>query len=338
MSRERIYASYRVEVENLDGSKQEFTFDSIDTSYKDMLDRYREIKDKFSDDKNVYCITFIGVKKDGSMKAVYPPKIVNSKENKVNKTPFDEIKDILDNIKRYGDLYGNYEQWYYKKLDELLHDVESAKFVNEENLNDYKIKVFDSLFNLRDERRDFKNRSIASKSMLTHGNLKVNYLSDLSKIWNKSNTFKEEDINSNVKCYRISYVDEEEKNYIIKDLKDKGYSHILELPDNSIGYYQKIYDRKIKEEQKNDINDDVGYGIESFNSNELDLLYGTIRTITYGQKVPKQNKKSGTDLQIRCHTEGQIKDVIKNNKDIYNKIMYIKDKKTVRLLERKVSA
>ena len=34
MSRERIYASYRVEVENLDGSKQEFTFDSIEKDLK----------------------------------------------------------------------------------------------------------------------------------------------------------------------------------------------------------------------------------------------------------------------------------------------------------------
>ena len=110
MERERIYASYRVEVENLDGSKQEFTFDSIDTSYKDMLDRYREIKDKFKNDKDVYCITFIGVKKDGSMKAVYPPKIVNSKEVKEenNKTPFDEMKEIFEIINQYdGETYYN---------------------------------------------------------------------------------------------------------------------------------------------------------------------------------------------------------------------------------------
>ena len=131
MSRERKYVSYRVEVENLDGSKQEFTFDSIDTSYKDMLDRYREIKDKFSDDKDVYCITFIGVKKDGSMKAVYPPKIVNSKDEKEenNKTPFDEINNILESLRQYKDLYRNYEIYYSKKLDELLHDVEASRFV-----------------------------------------------------------------------------------------------------------------------------------------------------------------------------------------------------------------
>ena len=333
MGRERIYASYRVEVENLDGSKQEFTFDSIDTSYKDMLDRYREIKDKFSDDKDVYCITFIGVKKDGSMKAVYPPKIVNSKENKEeSKTPFDEINNILESLRQYKDLYRNYEIYYSKKLDELLHDVEASRFVSNEKLNDYKIKIFDSLFELRDNRRITKDRNTIANKVFKDNKLNLENINELNELWNRHDNFTKDDINKNVKCNVISYLNERDCQEIINNLRFKGYDNIYKLPENKICYFQYLKNRTIEENinLKNKV-EELKSCVDNVYSSELDLMLNAVSTISCGKKI---EKKKGSSIQVKCKTEGQIRKTIEDNKDKYEKCIFIKDKNIVRLINR----
>ena len=307
MSRERKYVSYKVQVENLDGSKQEFTFDSIDTSYKDMLDRYREIKDKFSDDKDVYCITFIGVKKDGSMKAVYPPKIVNSKENKVNETPFDEIKSILSLINKYdGELYENYKLWIDKKIKEMHHVLRDTIGSNDDD----KLLLFAKEFKeILEERIVIKNRHQDVKNfkdiLFKHNDLEKAL--EFKNHWNRRD--KEKDINLGISeaniCKSIDFSNEEEKRAIMNKLKNQGWDNILELPNNKIGYFNDY-----TPERRNEKN---------------------IKTIKFSQKIPKE--KGSSIIITYCSMKEKMK-IIKDLHDKYEKCENLEESGAIKLINR----
>lgn len=326
----RKYATYEVVVVGFDGSKSEFKYDGIGSEYKAMLDQYKTIKEKFSEDKTISNIDFVGISEDGKMNVIHTKQMNNKENNK--ETPVDVMNEQLNIIKDYKNNFGNYEQWLEKKMNEFKHRRERIKFLkSEEEKNNERIKISIEEEQFLEERRIFKNRWEASYNMDLN-NFNTKNINMFNKLWNRK--WDKDEITDKIYCYREKFNSEEEKQILIDKLIKEGYNKILQLPNNYIGYYKTIYRNK-KSIKVDDTNiDNLAEECNDVKIEETTLDTNCIKTITMNEKLPREK---GSCIQIKYKSMKEKMKIIKEQHDKYERCENIADKSIIRLMYRKTA-
>lgn len=234
------YQNYKISVTYINGDKEEINYKGINTSnYKDMIKLYSDIKDEYSDKSAT--IEFIGVDNSGELK-IFWSKTVEVKEEKIINNDI-SIEDILINIKANLELLIEKETLAHakqgildKQQDIQLHKIEGIDngiFNNEEEKTLEKIKVFDSIHNLRIQRRQNKN-NISLFSNINNIVNKKQLVGDISKILN---------ISEKVCNKKYEYLTEKkvEEFNIVKKVKYRTEKERISLTSQLQPKYSKVY-------------------------------------------------------------------------------------------------
>lgn len=315
MCKKRKYVSYKVIV-NKKGGVEEIQFEGINgSSYKNMLDAYRHyISECLTND--IITIDFCGVSSEGKLGIMWTKEC----KKETDKTPFEVIEDTIDEIKSYKDNYKNYEKWYTKKMDELLHSVEELNFVKyKEEFDKIGSNIINEIFKLRNERREIKYRKYASEKYLSDDTFN---LEELITMWNKKSNFKKKDVNKNLKCYRVKYNTKEEKNDLLNKLYEEGWDKIMELPNNYIGYYNVVYSCNKPKESKD---------VES-----TTIPTDYIKTVDFNN-INLIPKTKGSCVQVRYNNIKDKRTIEKMFGRKYKNIENIQEEKIIRLMYRKTA-
>ncbi|MBN1074736.1 hypothetical protein DVV91_10315 [Clostridium botulinum] len=233
------YEKYQIVVQYYNGDTENINLAGINTSnYNNMINVYHNVKKKYYE--GVKAIDFVGIGKDGSLGILF------RKENK-NKTGRDDLKenveDIMNRISKDMLLIKEKNFYHYdmisalnKKEDMLLHTIESfknRKFKNDNQRDREKIKIFNILEGVRDERRWHKEQldtiSKLQQHTLKEGMLNVTHL---------SNVFKASKTNKKMQ-YLDFKVAEQKKIYTEELIKDK---------DRQVKKLKKDYEKVIIDE------------------------------------------------------------------------------------------
>lgn len=160
----RKYQEYSIKITYLNGDTEDINYKGINTSsYKDMLNLYRDVKEKYQDES--VTIDFIGATDKGELGILFQKKIITEDtalkeyaEKVTNIKVEDIIKNIYSNFKMLNDKRKySHEQISIcdKEQDILLHKIEC--FNNELGNNEIKTSIFDNIQDIRIKRRRYKN-------------------------------------------------------------------------------------------------------------------------------------------------------------------------------------
>lgn len=236
------YQEYKIVVTYINGDKEEINYKGINTSnYKDMIKLYSDIKDEYSDKSAT--IDFVGISTCGELK-VFWSKTVEVKEVEEELINTDtSIEDILTNIKANLELLIEKETIAYakqgildKQQDVELHRVENIDngiFISEEEKTLEKVKVFDSIQNIRKERRLNKN-NISLNTNISNKINKKQIINDISSILGISEI-------ANNKKYEYLTDKRAEEFSIVKKVKFRTERERISLTSQLQPKYSKVY-------------------------------------------------------------------------------------------------
>lgn len=236
MTVKRKYTSYKVTITKTNGFTEDINMKGINnTSYKDMLEVYTSIKEKYA---NRSCIIeFVGVnEKDEEMKVIFSKSInIENNEDKIEIKAKDMAKEIntlinntkqliKDNRKQNSKLLGGTN----KKLDMNLHIMQSNKVNNVSETNEAKLNRYDEISSLRVDRMNYKNE-ISDLDRLKY------LIEGIEEFQNELKIF----INSKNK--KIDFSDEAlEEYYIIKETTYKNDKQRIKLTSEWKSKYKKV--------------------------------------------------------------------------------------------------
>lgn len=239
------YQQYKISVTYINGDKEEINYKGINTSnYKDMIKLYSDIKDEYSDKSAT--IDFVGISTCGELKVFWSKKI-ESKEETIETEELSSnnisIEDILTNIKANLELLIEKETIAYakqgildKQQDVELHRVENIDngiFISEEEKTLEKVKVFDSIQNIRKERRLNKN-NISLNTNISNKINKKQIINDISSILGISEI-------ANNKKYEYLTDKRAEEFSIVKKVKFRTERERISLTSQLQPKYSKVY-------------------------------------------------------------------------------------------------
>lgn len=320
MGRERKHVKYMVVVNCINGDKQEFNFDGINMKYREMLNRYSEVKEKFGNDKDVLNIQFIGITKDKEINVIYTKEV--SKEN--NKLDFvneenpaiailNNLKFMRNNSKSYCDINDFYDDIQIP----LLHEFENFEY------NDLSaVELTNKIIKIRKDRRINKNKKIAidelNNSIYKLDNLitKFEYINNL---WTGNVTCSEKAIKKYSRMHdyhEVKYNSENERLFLLEKLKQEGWNTVIDLRNGYIGYCGSTFNINSKP------NEDK---IEC-NSKE-----DNIKTIKFSQKIPKE--KGSSIIITYCSMKEKMK-IINDLHDKYEKCENLEESGAIKLINR----
>lgn len=245
------YVEYKVVIEYLNGDEKMVESESVDSSsYKEMLGLYKVSKKQAKDD--CISIKFIGVANDNEEKIFFEKQLITEdleEKTEVEKLSqyecFDLIEKIVDDIEALGDKRSKI--WsaigaYNKKQDVILHEIESSI----EPTNFEKIRIFDKLKEVREERRYAKNEKNVLDSYferLAEDNLILNHLKNVSGDFIKRK--KSHLIEVTAKIVPLTEQKAEELR-IIKEIGYKNFKERVSLTKQLQKTYDKVYHDDIK--------------------------------------------------------------------------------------------
>lgn len=331
MCKERKYASYKVVVTRNNGEREEITFKGVTGSdFKAMREAYSDYKEKVTPDSNITNIDFCGVSKDGKMNVMWNKPYEKKEESKTSylntDNPIEAILENLEYLNSKSEKYNDIVDFYDNADIPLLHEFEDA---TDEELMELGTKVR----KMRQDRRKIKNKNIAieelNNSPYSIKNL-INKFSYVNRLWIGDITCREKAIENYKRIhtyYEIEYNTEDEKKFLLSKLKEDGWNKILDLDNGYIGFsgnnnsIENFNYDKIKKEN-------------NYKVTESTLETNCIKTITFNQKFPKENKKQGTCIQIKYITDKQKMKIINDYHDKYERCETLSDKNIVRLMYR----
>lgn len=158
----RKYTSYKVNVEFLNGDKEEINFQGINTiSYREMLEVYKSTKEDY---KNISCkIKFEGISDSGELNIIFSKTINKTKEFEIveNERKLDdtkvevlieELQDIAEKLNKKRKMLSIKEVIANKNIEVELHHIEEDR-----EFTDLEIReIFERLKTNRVERRFIK--------------------------------------------------------------------------------------------------------------------------------------------------------------------------------------
>lgn len=233
----RKYENYKIIVTYDNGDKEEINYKGINTSsYKDMLNLYNEVKEKYSD--RCVVIDFVGVGENGNLSVFWTKKIDNkieeeSIESKTSIELIESMKSILETLRKKETNMRDKLGVVNKEQDIQLHKIENFNkntFVNESDVILEKIRIFDELERIRHERRQVKNEEVLFKDLLGRFNVKEliektgGVICHYNKLINKNNNveyFSDEKLEELEIIKKVKYRTERERISLITQLKPK---------------------------------------------------------------------------------------------------------------------
>ncbi|MBZ9693329.1 hypothetical protein [Clostridium sp. M14] len=243
------YQKYQITVQYYNGDTENINLAGINTSnYNNMISVYHNVKKKYYE--GVKAIDFVGIGKDGLLGILF------RKENK-NTTGRDDLKenveDIMNRISKDMFLIKEKNFYHYdmigalnKKEDLYLHMIENfkhKKFRNNIERDKEKIKIFDILEYIREERRWHKEQFEIIKDLqqntLKEGTLNVTHLANVFKINKIHKKFKFLDLK--LAEYKKIYTEEliKDKDRQVKRLKKDYEKVIIDEANERIIAYNK---------------------------------------------------------------------------------------------------
>ena len=258
-SKRKKFIQYKVEVYNLEGTKQTVSTKNTKTNdYKAMLEVYRETK-KASVGKDCV-IKFKGITKKGEVGCLF------TKENKseetlnairnaklANNTTVGEILNIVKNaeesFKMRKKLLEDQGLLCNKRIDTILHNLECDTYDTEES----KLEVVDELIKIRKQRRDIKDECSAIDYMKqtklinfvekTKIDNALNWI-DKNKVKrvNKQKVIRETGYKYAPRIY--VYNTELEKNNLVKQLEKRYDRVMLDSNNKEITCYTNVYSKE----------------------------------------------------------------------------------------------
>ena len=246
---------------------------------------------------------------------------------------------MINNIKKiqeYSKTYKDRESYYNKKQDDILHDIENIPILNlsEEEFNNRLINFGKEIIDVRNKRRETKNRNNALMYLTNNYdfNKMLNRFEEANKKYTK--IFDEKGIEKMRKSETIAYENEEDKINKISNLKNMGYDTVVDLGDGKIGYYEKCLNgnsSKINNNIKkvNKVNTNKLKPSQLFDKNLLTLDANTI--ISCEAKI---TRTKGSSMNVIYHTEKEKIFIMKNLQKKYKKIEIDESKKCLKLMYR----
>ena len=254
----RKYEEYVVKVTYKNGDSEQMQFNGINTSsYKDMLEVYREVKENKSKDVNVSTIDFIGISKDGELKVFFTKAInvkLNTKEelNKDCRVVVSEILDKVELLKQQKDYHKMMINKYEKQIDTMIHSIESHHnniFKSDDVKNNFKIRTFDKIEELSELRRYSKDQ-IADLDNIMKG-IRDAGIHGLKPFTNQRKKYKMNSIEFIKSVEKeVIYQDENEKSAYLYKYQDKYDKYIDDEAHNKLYFYNNVGLGKLNDRNK----------------------------------------------------------------------------------------
>lgn len=259
----RKYENYKIIVTYDNGDKEEINYKGINTSsYKDMLNLYNEVKEKYSD--RCVVIDFVGVGENGNLSVFWTKKIENRTEEETNKNEEDNIDsktsiellsiigESLEILKKRKSQCNARLGAIDKEQDIQLHKIESIrynKFETEEQIIAEKLKIFDALEEIRIKRRYIKNEGQLLQSFVIPSKLESIECRINSSIQKYDKLLKKDDktylssekLSDLEVIKKVSYTTEKERLHFMKQLTPK-YKKVT-YADGVITCYNRGYSK-----------------------------------------------------------------------------------------------
>ncbi|HDK7314211.1 TPA: hypothetical protein PTV97_003347 [Clostridium botulinum] len=246
----RKYQEYSIKITYLNGDTEDINYKGINTSnYNDMLNLYRDIKEKYQDESVI--INFLGKTDKGELGILFQKKIINKDaelkeyaEKVVNTEIEDIIKDIYNSFKLLNDKrkYSNEQiNICNKKQDILLHKIEHF---NNELGNEIKISIFDNIQAIRIQRRKLKEdlENLTNfNGMLCHYENKVNKRLTTEQVEKILTKALESIQKINNKQYDFLTDEKVEELKIMKEVRYKKQTERVKLMQQLKKEFDKIY-------------------------------------------------------------------------------------------------
>ena len=326
MCKERKYVSYKVVATYSNGDKEEVKYNGINSSYKEMLQVYRDFKNTCGVD--VDKIEFTGVTKNGELGIIFESKIKKQDLNNMEYNPMEDVLRGLTFIKNNPmKKYKNILDFYNATDKEYLHELENIRNMDisdkEKDLN--RIDLINRMDKAREYRRKMVDRRRAMSNLEDKINCeKLDKLIKLFKLCNDSwtgilscNSKAISEYERKNKHYELKYNSFEERDKIMEMLEKDKWKIIVDLGNGYVGYrgmnkdiedptYSKIF--KVKRELNN------------------------IKTINITDKVPQE---LGSCIEIKYDNNiKQRQHIIHNLSGKYDSHIIDKEKCVVRFINR----
>ena len=241
----RKYVNYKIEVTYLNGDKEVINNKEMDkSSYKEMLELYRETKEHYESENMCVKIDFIGVSEDRELNILWTKEIINREEfnvvERAKEVKQSDVLNIIKNIKDNLDILKEKSKFLAenlgtqdKKRDLLNHKIENCDSDNPE----VKLEIFNELQLVLNERRKVKNdlkyikilkSNIKSENirMETIYNIIDEFIDRTEYMENKTYDFSDENIEDKL-CKTYKYKNFKEKINMMKQLEQsKKYDKI----------------------------------------------------------------------------------------------------------------
>lgn len=174
----RVYEYYRIKVTTDEDVKYIFKEGIDKTSYKDIIRLYRETKNKETSRGAECKVELVGITQEGIEVSIFAKNI--SYESREEKELLTRTVDIVNDIKynlnlleRKREYHRNMMSCYDRKQETLLHKVETVKKLKgtKRDIQLEKLKLFDRIEQVRNERRFCKMEDKNIKSLFSKVNI-----------------------------------------------------------------------------------------------------------------------------------------------------------------------
>lgn len=240
----RKYQEYSIKITYLNGDTEDINYKGINTSsYKDMLNLYRDVKEKYQDES--VTIDFIGATDKGELGILFQKKIVTEDtalkeyaEKVTNIKVEDILQDIVYNIKLLNDKFEDskkYQGVLDKKINNKMHDIQN---VGKNVASSFKIKIYDDISDLENERRFIKNNFQNILSLKQKLQAKGLSLEKIQNIFQSRLSYIE---NGEKIKYEILTDKKAEELKIMKKVKYKDFKERMNLTKQLEKEYSRIY-------------------------------------------------------------------------------------------------
>lgn len=233
--RERVYNSYQVKVEYLNGDSEVINYKEKNSkSYKQVLELYKETREFYSKENTCVKINFCGITESNNINIIFTKEILNAEDLEI-KQKADEFKeksvaDITHNMIELLDMLIEKDKKLNeslnvlnKKQDVELHKIEAVKHPTDA----YKLEVFDAMASIRNDRRFIKNE------LTLLGNLKINDI--------KNQLLREKKAEKTIEKTENKIIDNGLENYVfVKEIKYRNYKELPNLVEQLKSKYDKV--------------------------------------------------------------------------------------------------
>ena len=327
MCKERKYASYKVVVTRNNGEKEEISFEGVTGSdFKAMREAYSDYKEKVTPDSNIINIDFCGVSKDGKMNVMCNKPYEKKEESKISylntDNPIEAILENLEYLKSIHSSVNDIVKFYDGNDIPKLHMIENIS--NDEDMKD----AIKTIKLERDERRIAKNKKLSIDSLIvgkTFDKL-LDEFKHANKLWigDSNNFYAKRQYLINNFNHRVKYNNEEERDLLMRTIKEDGWKDVVDLMNGYIAYRGNILHVENFKYNIEDIKNRI-------NKNDTTKGKDCIPTISINNKVPKTK---GSNIKIHYNTDKEKMHIIKTLSSKYERCETLSEKNIVRLMNR----